>query len=131
MLCDTNIISELVKLRPNQGVLEWSKTITSITVSAITVEEIIYGLTAKPNFRIQVWFENLLKNDCVVIPISSEISQYSGHLRGKLRQQGKPRTQADMLIAATAYVHGITLVTRNIKDFQGCEISLFNPFEEL
>jgi len=39
------------------------------------------------------------------------------------------RDQPDMLIAATAQVHGLTLVTRNSKDFEGCGISLLNPFE--
>jgi toxin FitB len=49
-------------------------------------------------------------------------------MRGKLQSEGRPRTQADMLIAATAKIHQLTLVTRNIKDFQGCDIAIFDPF---
>jgi len=42
--------------------------------------------------------------------------------------RGETRSQADMLIAATAVVHGLPLVTRNVKDFERCDISLINPF---
>ncbi|WP_413198634.1 type II toxin-antitoxin system VapC family toxin [Nostoc piscinale] len=127
-LCDTNIISELTRPKPNPGVISWIGTVTSINLSVITVEEIYYGLTAKPNVRIQAWFENFLTTHCEILPITSEIAQCSGELRGLLRTQGQPRAQADMLIAATAKIHSITLVTRNIKDFEGCGISTLNPF---
>ena len=52
----------------------------------------------------------------------------AGQLRGKLQSQGKPRTQADMIIAATAQIHKLTLVRRNTRDFEGCGIPLINPF---
>jgi toxin FitB len=52
-LCDTNIISELAGPRPNSGVVDWSQNVTFIAISVITIEEITYGLTAKPNARIQ------------------------------------------------------------------------------
>ncbi|MGL5806957.1 MAG: PIN domain-containing protein [Xenococcaceae cyanobacterium] len=87
-----------------------------------------YGLTAKPNLRIQNWFENFLSTHCQILPITSEIAKCSGELRGFLRTQGKPRSQADILIAATAKIHSLTLVTRNIKDFEDCGMSTFNPF---
>ncbi|MEH2256077.1 hypothetical protein [Nostoc sp.] len=48
----TNIISELIKLQPNSGVLKWAERDFSLVLSAITVEEIFYGLTSKPNPRI-------------------------------------------------------------------------------
>ncbi|ALF56251.1 hypothetical protein ACX27_04575 [Nostoc piscinale CENA21] len=127
-LCDTNIISELTRSLPNSGVIAWSSTVTSINLSVITIKLIYYGLTAKPNARIQNWFENFLTNHCQIITISSEIAKYAGELRGWLRTQGKPRAQADILIAATAKIHSMTTVTRNIKDFEGCGISTLNPF---
>jgi predicted nucleic acid-binding protein len=57
-LCDTNIISELVRPQPNAGVLIWVKNLSSINISVITLEEIHYGLTSKPNLKIQTWFDN-------------------------------------------------------------------------
>ncbi|KAB8334268.1 type II toxin-antitoxin system VapC family toxin [Scytonema tolypothrichoides VB-61278] len=127
-ICDTNIISELTRPMPNPGVTAWSDTVTSMNLSVITIEEIYYGLTAKPNVRIQNWFENFLTTHCQILPITSEIAKCSGELRGFLRTQGKPRTQADIFIAATAKIYSLTLVTRNIKDFEDCGISTLNPF---
>ena len=49
-------------------------------------------------------------------------------LRGRFRAAGEQRTQADMLIAATVAAHGLTLVTRNNRDFDGCGIPVLNPF---
>jgi toxin FitB len=129
-LCDTNIISELARTQPNPGVVEWSASIPSFTLSVITLEEIIYGLNAKPNPRIQNWFQQFLSNYCQIIPITPEIAQYAGELRGIFRTRGITRSQADMLIAATAYIHQLTLITRNIRDFEGCEISLLDPFSQ-
>ncbi|HBL15158.1 MAG TPA: PIN domain-containing protein [Cyanobacteria bacterium UBA11162] len=129
-LCDTNIISELARPQPDSGVIAWSRGVTSITLSVITLEEITYGLIAKPNTRIQAWFQNFLNTYCQIIPITPEIARYAGELRGRLRMQGITRSQADMLIAATAQIHQLTLVTRNTRDFEGCEISLLNPFNE-
>lgn len=127
-LCDTNIISELARPQPNSGVLIWAARVSSMTVSAITVEEIFYGLTSKPNLRIQNWFEGFLENYCQILPITTEIAKRSGELRGQLKSTGKTHTQADMIIAATTQIHQLTLVTRNIRDFDGCGIPLLNPF---
>ncbi|NES19847.1 MAG: type II toxin-antitoxin system VapC family toxin [Symploca sp. SIO3E6] len=127
-LCDTNIISELARSQPNPGVLNWSANVSSITLSVITVEEIFYGLSSKPNPRIQNWFQEFVKSRCHIIPLTPEIAQRSGELRGLLRTQGKPRSQADMLIAATAQIRNLTLVTRNIREFEDCGILLLNPF---
>ena len=62
--------------------------------------------------------------------ITPEIAQLAGELRGGFRSQGITRSQADILIAATAKIHQLTLVTRNIWDFEGCEIALLNPFND-
>jgi toxin FitB len=128
-LCDTNIISELARPQPNSGVLEWSANITSISLSVITLEEITFGLNAKPNPRIQEWFQQFLRT-CQIIPLMPEIAQHAGELRGTLRTRGIIRSQADMLIAATAHIHQLTLVTRNIRDFENCNIVLLNPFSD-
>lgn len=66
---------------------------------------------------------------CKLLSLTPEIARRSGELRGKLRGKGKTHTQADMMIAATAQIHQLTLVTRNIRDFDSCGIPLLNPFQ--
>ncbi|NER35834.1 MAG: type II toxin-antitoxin system VapC family toxin [Oscillatoria sp. SIO1A7] len=127
-LCDTNIVSELARLKPNPGVVEWFAGVSSVALSAVTVEEIFYGLASKPKPAVQSWFEQFLDSRCRVLPITAQIAKRSGQMRGKLRSQGRPRTQPDMMIAATAEIYNLTLVTRNTRDFEGCGISLLNPF---
>ena len=63
-----------------------------------------------------------------MLPITEEIARQSGLLRGGLRARGVSRTQAAMLIAATAQIHALTLVTRNGRDFENCGVTLFDPF---
>lgn len=127
-LCDTNILSELARPQPNAGVEAWAQGLSSIAVSVITVEEIAYGLTWKPNLRILEWFQDFLDNYSEVLPVTADIAARAGRLRGALQAQGRTRAQADMLIAATAQFHGLTLVTRNAKDFEDCGLALLDPF---
>lgn len=127
-LCDTNIISEMMKLSPEPHVEAWFSAQIIIRVSVITVEEIYFGLTYKQAERQRSWFERFLKFRGEILPITKPIARQCGVLRGKFRKQGIPRTQADMLIAATAKLHHLVLVTRNISDFEHCGLRLFNPF---
>lgn len=128
MLCDTNIISELARPQPNKGVWTWASQHQSIQLSTITVDELYFGLAWKPNPRIHLWLESFLADHCTVLPVTTEIAQFSGEIRGNLQAQGQTRTQADMLIAATAVIHDLTLVTRNVRDFEACGVKVLNPF---
>ncbi len=129
VLCDTNVVSELVRKRPNQGVLRWAETTARIALSVVTIEEITYGLAAKESPRIEKWLEGFLNEYCQVLPVDEATAKLAGNLRGRQRRRGRTHTQADMLIAATAIIHGLTLVTGNTRDFEGCEVSLLDPFE--
>ncbi|GGA58859.1 twitching motility protein PilT [Okeania sp. KiyG1] len=129
-LLDTNIISELARKKPNPNVLNWAAKVTEISVSVVTVEEISYGLSWKPNSQIQEWFENFFESNCQIFPVTTNIAKLSGKLRGRFQSQGQTRSQADMIIAATAKIHQLTLVTRNTRDFEGCGVLLLNPFED-
>ena len=74
------------------------------------------------------WFERFLGARCEVLTVTVSIGRRCAVLRGELRRGGKQRTQADMLIAATAIEHNLALATRNTKDFEGAGIALVNPF---
>lgn len=127
-LLDTNIIGELARPKPNPGVVSWAGQVTSVHLSVVSVEEIRFGLTWKPNAKIAAWFERFLGEQCQVISVTDEIARRSGELRGRLRAKGVTRSQADMLIAATATAHRLTLVTRNEGDFHDCGVTVLNPF---
>jgi predicted nucleic acid-binding protein len=62
------------------------------------------------------------------LPVDANIAKAAGRLRGQLGARGRSRTQADMLIAATAAHHGLSLVTRNRRDFRDCGIALIDPW---
>jgi predicted nucleic acid-binding protein len=128
-LIDTNIISDLAAQKPNPGVLQWAETVTSVYISAVTVEELSFGLSWKPNPRIEQWIETFIRKKAKVLPITEAIAYRAGTLRGQLKQKGITRTQADIMIAATASQHNLTIVTRNVRDFEGCGVAVLDPFK--
>jgi len=127
-LCDTNVVSELTRREPNPGVVAWVESMSSLTISVVTVDEISYGLAWRPIPRIQSWFDDFFERRCEIVPITPEMARISGRLRGRFQARGETRTQADMMIAATARLLGYTVVTRNVQDFDGCGVSVSSPF---
>jgi len=128
VLVDTNVISELVRPSPNVKVLAWAKRETRFHLSVVTVEEVLFGLASKPNPAIEGWFSRFVERHCDVLPITVDVADWCGRTRGRLRLQGKQRTQADMFIAGTAFAHGLVIATRNTRDFLGCGVRVLNPF---
>jgi len=128
ILVDTNVVSELARPRPDPRVIEWAGGLATMRLSAITVEEVLFGLSARPSPRIERWFEDFFDSDCQILEVTTPIARHAGVLRGQLRKRGRPRTQADMLIVATAALHGLTLATRNERDFEDCGVTVVNPF---
>lgn len=127
-LVDTNVLSELARPRPNPAVLRWASQVERVSISVITIEEVMFGLAWKPNKKVREWFTDFFADACDVLPITQAIAERSGIMRGELRAGGITQSQADRLIAATAFVHALTLVTRNVRDFKGCRIGLLDPF---
>ena len=132
ILVDTNVLAELCRRRPAPAVVRWAAGVVSpFAVSVVTVEEIRFGLSWKPNARLEPWFDRFFAERCEVLSASEPIARRAGALRGQLRAAGRTRTQADMLLAATAHVHQLPLATRNVRDFEGCGLALVNPFDSL
>jgi len=128
-LLDTNVISELTKPRPNAGVIAWLTAHEDTVLSAVAVEEIRYGVVSRNLPALLRWADNFFPAQTILL-VDANIARQSGTLRGELRRRGNPRSQADMLIAATAQAHNLTLVTRNTRDFENCGIGLLNPFTD-
>jgi len=134
MLVDTNVLSELARPRPNAGVLRWFSAQTAIHLSVITLEELVFGIARSKGgarTRLQAWHDALVAARPAILEVTQAIARASGELRAAREGRGRRVAMADMLIAATALTHGLTLVTRNLSDFEGCGVMLFNPFARL
>ena len=128
ILIDTNIISEYLKRDPDAGVRALFATEPELALSVVTLEEMAYGLAWQPVPRVAQAFEHIVNAWPHVLSITADIALRAGQLRGHFARSGVVREQADMLIAATAQAHRLTLATRNTRDFEQCGIALLDPF---
>ena len=132
-LLDTNVVSELRRPRPNRAVLAWFEGVQSedLHFSAMTIAEIQRGIeecrTKNPDTArdLTEWLESRLLAGFEVLPFDARAAREWGRMMhnqsGKLAQ--------DAVIAATARVHSLTVVTRNVKDFRRLGAVYLNPFE--
>jgi predicted nucleic acid-binding protein len=117
-LLDTNLISELLKKRPSAQVLDRLRAVReeALFTSAICVMELRYGAARHPAGE-QLWerikHEALLRVQ--ILPVGPEEADKAGEVLAMLEACGKPIGVEDVLIGATALVHGLAVVTRNIK----------------
>jgi predicted nucleic acid-binding protein len=130
-LLDTNVLSELPRPRPSPSVLRFLAERHEFAISVVTIEEIVFGIAragATPRRKLAAWFDALMETGIHVYDVTAPIARASAELRAAREGAGRRVAQADMLIAATVLVHGLTLATRNLADFEGCGIVLFDPF---
>src|SRR5437868_2887152 len=143
-LLDTNIPSETVKLRPDSRVTEWisSQPNPTLFISAMTIGELRRGFVTLPpseaerRKRLEQWLEKdvMLWFDGRILPVTKEIADRWGVIDGTCQLRGTPANTADGLIAATALEHGLTVATRNVKDFArfaSFGVPVFNPWETI
>jgi toxin FitB len=136
-LLDTNIVSEAVKARPDTKVIHWLETNrSSLTyISAITVGELEQGIVRSPSSRrakeLRDWLETNLKPKfrSRILTLDDKVMTTWGLITGETLNKDRPASFFDSLLAATAITHGLTLVTRNIKDVNMFNIATFNPWE--
>jgi toxin FitB len=130
-LLDTNVVSELRKPKPHQGVVAWVQNASDETLhlSAVTIGEIQAGIeiTREQDIEkahaIETWL-NSVAETYNIIPVDAHIFRRWAQL-----MQGRPDHHLeDALIAATALVRGLSVVTRNVDDFKRFGVSLINPF---
>lgn len=128
VLVDTNVISELLRRTPDVHVIRWFEKTRKIALSVISIDEVVFGLTRRSLPGLLQRFDDLVAGTAV-LGVDVRVARRAAELRGSLAARGHVRTQADMLIAATAQVHAMTLVTRNVRDFDHCGIAVLNPFD--
>ena len=135
-LIDTNIPSELTKQRPDRRVVDWvAGQQESLYVSVVTLGELRKGIALLPSddgrrVRLERWFQADLLALCSggVLPVTRTIAERWGALEAGRQLRGRPLSSTDGQIAATALEHDLTLVTRNVGDFEGLGLDIVNPW---
>ncbi|MBV8538298.1 MAG: type II toxin-antitoxin system VapC family toxin [Alphaproteobacteria bacterium] len=135
-LLDTNVVSEWAKPRPNPGVITWLANADEdrVFLSAVTLVELRYGVerlqTGARRHRLDRWLthELLLRFEGRVLPIDEPVADACGKLLALRERAGRPMNAMDAMIAATAEIRGLALVTRNVADFDASVRSILNPW---
>jgi predicted nucleic acid-binding protein len=131
-LLDTNVVSEIRRARPHGAVVAWVTDTPNedMFLSAVTLGEIQYSIEAlRPRdaekaAELEGWADGLAARPNL-LPMSVEAFRLWARL-----MQGRPDELCeDAMLAATALVHGLTMVTRNVRDFAGLGVEVFNPFQ--
>ena len=135
-ILDTNVISELVKQKPNSKVVVWLESIVpdDFYLSVITLGEIKKGVEKLPASKrkntLDSWFKDelLVRFHNRILPLDLPVLLTWGELTARLEKMGNSLPAIDSLLAPTALQSEFTLVTRNTGDFQFSGISLFDPW---
>ena len=136
-LLDTNVLSELRKVgdgKADANVIAWLSSVDAATLylSAMTLLEIELGILrierrdGAQGARLRVWMTHHVLPEFLdrTLPVDAGVA-----LRCASLHVPDPRTERDALIAATALVHGMTVVTRNVADFEATRVPVLNPWE--
>jgi predicted nucleic acid-binding protein len=136
-LLDTNVISELTKLRPESKVVTWFQATSEelLYLSVLAIGEIRKGIDSLPRSNKRALLESWLANDLVlrfagrILVVNLDIAERWGLICAKAKIAGTSLAVIDGLMAATALHHNLTLVTRNTKDVQVAGINTLNPWD--
>ncbi len=135
-LLDTNVVSEWVKPRPNQGVIGWLAEADEdrMFLSVITLAELRYGVerlaAGRRKRQLSAWLEGELpvRFEHRVLPVDADVADRGGLLMARGEALGRKLEAADAFIAATVQIRHLTLVTRNVTDFREIVSDLLNPW---
>jgi len=134
-LLDTNTVSEPARLQPNPRVLQALLLYQDeLALPATAWQEMHFGWLLMPEGRPKRHVGDFLQRTVAhipVLPLDAMAARQQAELRWQAQQAGRPMSYADSEIAAIAIAHGLTLVTRNTRDFQGRPgLRLANWFED-
>ncbi len=135
-LLDTNVVSEWIKPHPDPGVITWLAEVDEdrVFLSVVTLAELRYGVERMPEGarrnRLDQWLrqEVVLRFESRILTLDAAIADVWGQISARSRSGGRAISIMDGFLAATAEVHGLTLVTRNVPDFPILNQSVLNPW---
>lgn len=136
-LLDTNVVSEWTKARPDSGVVDWLAQIDedAVFLSVVTFAELRHGIERLPASKRRKQLDEWLRSDLPlrfeqrILPVDGAVADEWGRVVARHDALGRPIHAMDALIAATAHVHALTLVTRNTSDFEASVKSVVNPWK--
>lgn len=135
-LIDTNVFSEPSKPQPNRMVTDWAdaQPRDAIAVSAISLGEVRRGIDLLEHgtrrAKLEWWLKSTIRDyfHGRVLSVTKQVALTWGHLAAADQQRGRVLPMADGLLLATAAVHGLTVVTRNERDFANRGVPVLNPW---
>lgn len=132
-LVDASVLSEPTRPKPDAAVVDWlRRQERSMAVDPVILGEIRYGILLLPRGkrrnRLESWFDEGVRG-VLCIPWEAETGLRWAELLAVLRSAGRAMPIKDSLIAATALATGLTVVTRNVTDFENAGCDVVNPFE--
>jgi predicted nucleic acid-binding protein len=134
-LLDTNVLSELRRKTPNPGVVEWfaQRPASTLYLSVLTLGELRKGVEgiadASRRTALLDWLEAELPRFFTgrILPVDAQVADRWGRL---VAAANRPVPAIDSLLAATAAHHGLSLVTRNVRDFANLGLEIINPWTD-
>lgn len=135
-LLDTNVVSEWVRPRPDPGVVAWLAEADEdrVFISVVTLAELRHGVERMERGarrrRIEDWLGRALpaRFEGRILPIDEAVAETWGRVVAEGEARGRPIGPMDAFIAATARVHGLSVVTRNAADFESAVRDVVDPW---
>jgi len=137
-LLDTNVIAEWVKPRPEPRVVSWLADIDEdrVFLSVVSLAEIRHGVESmqagRRRERLATWLIDELpaRFDGRILRVDEQIAHGWGVVMARSKKAGTTISTMDAFFASTAQAHGLTLVTRDVRDFKAAGIELFDPWQQ-
>jgi predicted nucleic acid-binding protein len=131
-LLDTSVVSQTVKAQPHSGVLQWwaERREAELLISAVTIHELRYGIEllheGTRRRELEAWLTDRVLPDFAgrILPVDEAVADLSGRLLAREKKNKRTAEIDDVLIAATASVHGLQVVTLNRTHFEGLGVKL-------
>ena len=132
-MLDTNVLSELVRPRPEPRIQDFARAQADPFISVLTVHEIAYGAERAPDparrAKLLAWVAAIQSQfSGRIVEIDAAIAEQAGRLRATAEAQAAPADPIDALIAACALSRGAIIATRNVRDFRSFGVAILNPW---